>query len=293
VVVTTDAAPHPYHDDHGLIAWRPSWSAAVQEAGATGKPLYIEITHDDEEGAAFVSGTLVDKSIQKVLRRYFVCVVVDFAQRPPDLVRICKARNLSLTPINLFLSPQGEFLTAHQRNVNVKDFQNTLQAVLAHPRLAAAKTKEKEQERLTQTLAEALESRDGKRIQAALQAVEKVPGISPAKHRAYQLLDAAEDPVWEKLAEAGSLARARRYTLARVALEEAARLAEPFPVSKDVKATLNSLATFEEAVRLEEAKEPRWKEKVIQEYQKVLAKYPDSNLCVFAVLHLRALSKSK
>src|SRR4051794_35310456 len=53
------AAPHPYHDDQGMIAWRPTWSAAVQEAKATGKPLYIELTHNDEEGAAFVTGTLI------------------------------------------------------------------------------------------------------------------------------------------------------------------------------------------------------------------------------------------
>jgi hypothetical protein len=293
LIAVADGAPHPYHDDNGLIAWRPTWSAAVQEAKATGKPLYIELTHDDEEGAAFVTSTLVNKSIQKVLRRYFVCVVLDFVHKPPELDRLCKAKNLSLTPVNLFLSPSGEYIAAHQKNVNVADFQKTLQTVLATPRLAAAKVKEKELERLTQTLSEALDAKEGNKVQSTFQAIEKVPGISPAKSRAYVVLDEAEEPIWDKLREAGDLVRAQKFPLARVALEEAARISGHLPVGREVQVNLTALPFFEEAGRLEDAKEPRWKEKALQEYQRALFKHPESSLAATAVLHIRRLTKPR
>lgn len=292
LVSTTAAAPHPFHDDLGVTPWRASWAAALQEAGAFGKPLYIELSKDGcGEGAAFAAETLTDKSVRGLLRRQFVCVALDFDHKPPKVEQLCKARNLTTTPVHLFLSANGEFLTAPQRMIKPPDFEKTLQAILADPRVATAKAKDKEIEKQAQYLSQALEMKDGKKVAAALQTIEKIPGLSPAKSRAYAVLDKAEEPVWDKFVEAAKFVRSNNYILAQVALEEAAQLADHLPAGREIQSALAALPALEEATLLEAKKEARWKEKAAAEYQKVLMKYADSPLAVVAQNRLRALLK--
>jgi hypothetical protein len=288
------AVPHPHHDDLGLIPWRSSWSAAIQEARVTGKPLFIELSRNAcPAGAAFAGYTLANSTTARLLRRHFVCVAFDMDKKPAEVEAMCKAKNLKNTPVCLFMTVAGVYLEASQANLPSVEFDPFLRRIIADPRIAADPKKEKDLERLAQELAQALTARDARRIQETWQSLERIPGSSPAKSRAYEHLDQVEAPAWDKIAEAARLVRHHKYPLARVALEEAAKLSEALPLARNVTNSLAALPFLEEAAAVEKAKPAKWKEKVLAEYQKVLAKHADASMATAAQLRLRALLKAQ
>jgi hypothetical protein len=288
------AGPHPYHDDKGAVNWRPSLASAFQESRATGKPIFLEATRDNETHSAnFAAVTFPHPDVRRLLRRDFVCVSIDRDALPPQYDRFIKSKSISTVPVSLFLTPYGDVVVVRQDDPGPADVLPILKKVLTDPRFSMAKNKETEVNHQVELLAEALKAKDGKGIQAAWNSIQKTPGLCPSKMKAGDLLDEAEEPARKKIDEAAKLVREEKYSLARIALEEANQAGGSLPIESEIKQTLETVPLLESATNIEGAKGDKWKQKAANEYQHILQKYPDTVLATWTQIRLRNLLKKK
>jgi hypothetical protein len=284
--------PHPYYDDFGAVVWRPTLAVAFQEALLTGKPIFLEATSEGQTNCAnFARTTFPHPDVKRLLRRYFVCVSLDRLALPAQYDRYIKSKSISTVPVSLFLSPQGEVLHIRQDDPGPADVLPILKKVMSDPRLAMARNKEKEVARQVEALSAALASQDSQKIHAAWGAIQRAPGLCPAKKSACDLMDQAEAEARGKMEEAAKLVRREQYSLARVALEEAEQAGRALPVASEIQQMLATVPLLESAANLEKAKSEPWKQKAVAEYQSVLQKYPDTMLATWTLLKLKGIKK--
>src|SRR5262249_16672224 len=106
------ATPHPFHDDGGLINWRPNWASALQTAQKTGKPLFIEAgTEGDGNCRQLALTTLRDPIVALTINRHFVPVVIDSGKAPPEIKEMFNRVEGKAVPYLLFVTDHGQFLT--------------------------------------------------------------------------------------------------------------------------------------------------------------------------------------
>jgi len=291
------ALPHPYYDDLGLISWRTNWIAAQQEAQLYGKLLLVQMTHYPcSVCTTFGNKSFPDEVLQKMLRRYCVCFVVDYQRLPADLKKLVTSKGYGedQCPIHLLLTPQKEALNWTVQNVAPEVLAKTIEQAAADKRMKMSKVQEKEIEKLNQSLQTAIQNKDTKKVLAAWQSIQKIPGNSDAKNKSYDILEAAEEPARKKLFEAARLLREQKNPQAQLALDEAKAFSEALPIATEIDQTIASLKLYDRALEAEKlATNTKQKQQYITLYQQLLAKYPENTVSTLAYQKLRAISLGK
>lgn len=259
-----------------------------------GKPIFLEATKDNETHSSnFAAVTFPHPEVKRLLRRYFICVSIDRDAIPKEYDRYIKSKSISTVPVSLFLTPYGDVIAIRQDDPGPDDVVPILKKVLADPRFSMAKIKEKEVIYQVELLSDALKAKDTKAIQAAWNVIQRTPGFCPSKAKACDMMDEAEEPGRRKIDEAARLVREEKFSLARVALEEADKAGGYLPVAAEIKQTLDTVPLLEAATNFEKIKSDRWKQKAASEYQQILQKYPDTVLATWTQIRLRSLLKKK
>ena len=293
----TQAIPHLYYDDLGFTLWRSSWPAALQESQLTGKPIYVQYTHlKCPLSPLFCKQFLSDPQVQKMLRRYFVCLAVDYHQCHRELDHILRTKGYTdaQTPLHVLLTPQKEVLAWYVKCLASDDFARDLLKAAGDKRFAMSKVKEKEIEKINKSLEASIQSKDSKKIKQQWQQFLSVPGYSESKNKGFAMMEEAEEPARKKLYEAARLVRDQKQPLAQVALEEANRLAESLPIASEISQTLSALKLLEQANEAERlAKTVKQKQQALGLYQQIMNKYPDNTIASVVYQKLRSLSQSK
>jgi hypothetical protein len=291
------ALPHIYYDDLGLISWRTSWPVAFQEAQQSGKLVFVQITRFPcNISPDFSKKSFPDEKLQKMLRRYCICCVIDFRLLPPDLKQLVTSKGYGedQCPIHLLLTPQKEALNWAVQSVPPDLLTKHVEQGAADKRMRMSKVQEKEIEKLNPILESAVQSRDARKIQSTWQSIQKIPGNSTAKNKSYDILEKAEEPARKKLLEAAQLLRDQKTPQAQLALDEAKALAESLPVANEIDQTLASLKLYDRALEAERlATNPKQKQQYITLYQQLLSKYPENTVSTLAYQKLRAISLGK
>lgn len=294
---TANAIPHLYCDDLGFVNWRTNWLVAVQESLATGKPIYVHYARSNcKSTPQFCKQALSDPQVLKMLRRYYVSIAVDYYASCSELDNILKTKGYSedKTPVHVFLSPQHQPLSWHDQIVPADQFARDLQKNAAEKIFLMSKAQEKEVEKLVKQLEVSLQNKDGKKINQQWQQFLRIPGYSEAKNKGFVLMEAAEEPARKKLFEAAKLIRDQKQPLAKVALEEAQRLAESLPIAEEIKQTMNALLLLDRAIESErQATTAKQKQQTLSLYQQILTKYPDNTVASFVYHKLRTAQQGK
>lgn len=291
------ALPHLYYDDLGLISWRTNWAVAQQEAQLYGKLLMVQITrYPCPISPDFCKKSFPDEKLQKALRRYCVCFVIDYHRLPADLKKLVTSKSYGEEhcPIHLLLTPQKEPLNWAVQSVPPDALAKMIEQAAADKRMKMNKMQEKEIEKLNQNLQTAIENRDARKIQSAWQSIQKIPGNCDAKNKSYDILELAEEPARKKLFEAARLLRDQKNPQAQLALDEAKAFAETLPIAGEIEQTLASLKLFDRALDAERlATNTKQKQQCITLYQQLLAKYPENTVSTLVYQKLRAFSLGK
>jgi hypothetical protein len=288
------AGPHPFHDDHGNINWRPNWQVAVQQAQKGGKPLFIEICNDgDGTCRSFAGGTLRDSIVGLTLNRHFVSAVIASDKVPPELKGYMDKADGQGLPCLLLLSDRGDYILGMKGQREAKKFQADLEEVLKNKAFAMSKSKEADLTRQVAALEKALDAKDYKKAVSTFQNIQQVSGYSTLKDRADDLMDKAQEEGANVLRKALDLARKNDYTGAKDAFKEfPTKAMTGLPVAveaRDHQAAFKLLEAGEQAMT--DKKGNNWKAFALTQFDTLLAKYSETPYATLAMVYRKDLMK--
>src|SRR5262245_42551334 len=76
-ISTASSNPHPYHDDGGMINWRPTLSSALQDSLRLHRPVLLEVCKDNDANAKKLTENFKDTRLSQLVQRYCIPVVLD------------------------------------------------------------------------------------------------------------------------------------------------------------------------------------------------------------------------
>ncbi len=287
------AAPHPFHDDGGLINWRPNWQAALQAAQKTGKPIFVEAGNEgDGNCRQLAKSTLRDPIIALSINRHFIPVVVDSGKAPPELKELFKKVEGKAPPLLLFITDRGQFLAGTSGQRDPKKFRGDLDEVMTKLP-AVPKNKESELTKQVAALEKAIDAKDYKKALTTYQAIQQIHGYHILKDRASDLLDKSQEEGASVLRKAYELTRKNDYAGARDVLKEfPSKAMAGLPVAAEAKDHQAAFKLLDAAFQtITDKKGATWKLLGAQQLDAILAKYPDTPYATLALVQRKDLAK--
>ncbi len=121
--------PHPHFNDKGTLDWHTRWEAALAQAKAEKKLVFVEFGREAcGQCRALVQGVVPHAEIAPLLQKHFVALASDCddAEEPVEILA-GHLEDAYMLPFVLFADADGKFLTGMSGAVNPLTFKRTLE----------------------------------------------------------------------------------------------------------------------------------------------------------------------
>lgn len=124
---------HPHFDDQGTLNWHTTFSDALAEARAAGKPIFIEMGRElCSNCRTLVEGAVPRADIAPLLQEGFVALAADADETEPEVTELAmRLENAMMLPFVIFTDANGQFLEGTSGAVHPKHFADTVKRLAA------------------------------------------------------------------------------------------------------------------------------------------------------------------
>lgn len=289
------AGPHVHYDDGGNINWRPNYAVAYAVAQKATKPIFVHASKDkDKASEDQITMALRDEKLGHLINRYFIPVSVDFDKPPAEIKTHIDKLAKKPAPAILIFSERGQIMNTLTGTWQAKDLHGNLLEMLLDKGYGLAKTKEAEVSKQVDALEKALaEKKPWAKATPLYRNIIQVPGYSPLKDKAYDLIEKAQEDGVNELKGAYNQARQDQYAEAKKGLDKVAKEYAGAPVADQVKDHLAALKLMETAHQFATDTKFNRKPDAVRRLDEVLAKYPDTPYAALAVSRKKDLVPAK
>jgi len=122
---------HPHFDDKGAVAWHTDWDAALAQAAAEGKRLFIESGRKACSNCrVLVEGLLPRPEVRDYLNKHFVCLADDCDEmaEPVRLLGVANMPWAGTLPFVMLADASGKWLGGLSGATTPTSLMNLLRA---------------------------------------------------------------------------------------------------------------------------------------------------------------------